>query len=327
MKIWLPILILISILTACGDSTEDFPSEGELTEMVLPEKDSVDIPIDEYLGKFKLAEQLETGEIVLVENCWSKSVEEFAIEEFVGSPGWYYFVFDGFHATMYEMNSARKEGETLIFTGTLEDESSEEEVEFQLTQNEDESWSLESKNGNYLLIPEAKKEAYQLIPCDERRELSDLGYMNEIFQGYFALAQGGEKLSHYFPKEGIELILPDTGVAPIEQTVHKSEEIVVTGIFLSPVYDRLMEYVQMHNNEERSFLEFVDEVPDRCMPEKEALFVKSTAIEAIDQPLEAITFLTKMNDELEEVYTYVVVHFLFTDRMYITKIDASECSL
>lgn len=315
------LLPLICLLFACGSNEDETTVDIEHPSNEAPK---IAIDLNDFEGNYLLAEK-DGDETVLVENCWSKTVEQFEIAEFAGSPGEYFFVFNGHYATMYLMESAELNENTLSFTGVLEDESSDQVFSFTLTKNEDGSLSLEGESSNYALIKESEKGEYKLIPCNKRRELSDLDYMNEIFMAFFALEKGGEALSAYIPEEGIELILPGSGVSPVEQTVHSADEIVATNLFNTPAYNRLMEYVQMHNNEERAFLEFVDALPDRCMPGSEALFVKSTTIEDYKNPLLATAMLTKVNDEQGETYTYVIVHLEFDDRMIIKKIDATEC--
>ena len=315
---------LIIFLFACGgEKTSEIKTENITTE----DSKKINADLSSFTGNYIHAEKdEETNEVILVENCWSKSVETFELSEFAGSPGHYYFAFHGHHSIMYIVEDVKQiDNNTLEFKGTLEDESSDKLFKYSLTKNDDGSLSLKGDGSDYTLIEEHNKKKFRLIPCDKRRELSDLDYMNEIFMAFFALKEGGETLSAFIPEEGIELIIPGPGVAPTESTVQTSNEITATNLFNTPAYNRLMEYVQMHNNEERAFLEFTDELPDRCMPEKEALLVKSVSIEDYKQPLKAIAMLTKMNDELGEAYTYVIIHIEFTDRMRITKIDARDC--
>lgn len=313
--IYLPILFLIF---ACGSEQEE--------QIAVDEGTQYDTQLDYFEGTYYFIEANKiTGQYEMLENCWCKCVETFEFSEFAGSPGEHYFAMHGHHSTMYLLQGYKKEEHKISFKGILEDESSDEVFTFELTDEQNNLWNLKTPFGNYKLIKEDKKDEYPIVPCqeEETETLSDLDYMNKIFMAFFALKEGEETLSAFIPEEGVELLLPGPGVSPIESTVHTSQEITATELFNTSAYDRLMEYVQMHNNEERGFLEFVEELPDRCMPGNEALFVKTTPVE--ENPIIGTAMLTKMNDELEEVYTYVIVHFVYKDRMYISKIDGRQC--
>ncbi len=314
--IYLPIFLLF---IACGSEPEE--------QIVVDGGAQYETELDHFEGTYYFIEANDTtGQYEMLENCWCKCVETFEFNEFSGSPGEHFFVMNGHHATMYLLQDYQKEGHKISFKGILEDESSDEVFSFELTDLQNNLWSLKTPHGNYELVKEEKKGEYPTVPCQEETEeypMSELDYMSEIFKAFFTLQEGGESLAAYIPKNGIEIITPGPGVAPVVETANSSGELTATNLFNTPAYERLLEYMQMHNNEERGFLEFVEELPDRCMPESEALFLKTTYVE--EKPTSAVAMLTKMNDEQGEVYTYVIVHFEYTDRMRITKIDAREC--
>ncbi|MCB0400473.1 MAG: hypothetical protein KDD41_00165 [Flavobacteriales bacterium] len=319
--------ILFSILTlilldSCSDQTpatdhqETENSSAHQFEDLYP-----------FSGSYYFAEKDDaSGNIILTENCWTKGLDQFELVEFSGSPGEYYFAFHGHHSTMYLLENIEELDEnTLIIGGKLEDESSDEYFEFTLTNNHDKTWLLEGDDMDILLVKADDKEQFEYIPCADEEAFSDLDYMNAIFKALFALQEGGETLAHYIPEGGIHLSIPGPGVAPEESDLLSDDEVVATELFNTPAYNRLMEYVQMHNDEERGFLEFVDELPDRCMPGKEALFVKTSPYENKHEVIRATAMLTKMNDELNEVYTYVILELEYNGRMFIKSIDARDC--
>ena len=139
------LLPFILFLFSCGDDTTKIIEENNVYE-----EKAVEIDISEYLGSYLIAQiDEQTGEVVLVENCWSKSIEQFEISEFAGSPGEYFFVFNGHHATMYLMEAAEIKDNQLFFKGTLEDESSDKIFDFSIEKNPNGIYTLYSKSGNY----------------------------------------------------------------------------------------------------------------------------------------------------------------------------------
>lgn len=319
-RFFLPSIILILFYSCSGQPDHEFPETETKSDHQFEE-------LYPFSGSYYFAENDEaTGKVVLNENCWTKDLDQFELIEFAGSPGEYYFAFHGHHSTMYLLENVEELDEnTLIIGGKLEDESSDEYFEFTLTNNTDNTWLLEGDEMDILLIKKDDKELFEYIPCTEEETFSDLDYMNEIFKALFALQEGGETLANYIPKDGIHLAVPGSGVAPEEIDLLSDDEVVATELFGTPAYNRLMEYVQMHNNEERSFLEFVDELPDRCAPGKEALFVKTAPYENKNDVIKATVMLTKMNDELNEVYTYVIIKLEYNGRMFIKSINALDC--
>lgn len=314
--IYIPFLLII---VACGSESEEQIAADGGTQY--------ETELDYFEGTFYFIKANDTtSQYEMHENCWCKCVETFEFSEFAGSSGEHYFAMHGHHSTMYLLEEYKKEEHKITFKGKLEDESSNEVFSFELKDEQNNLWTLQTPHGNYELVKKEKKDEYPTVPCqDDLQEepMSELDYMSEIFKAFFNLQKGGEKLASYIPDNGLEIITPGPGVSPIVETVTNSQEVTATNLFNTPAYERLLEYMQMHNNEERVFLEFVEELPDRCMPPNEALFLKTTYVE--EKPTSAIAMLTKMNDEQGEIYTYVIIHFEYTDRVRIKKIDASDC--
>ena len=324
MKQLISISFLILVFISCGTyDREESPMTAE------EEIEFEQSQIKSFFGEYLMVEKnKESGLMEFHENCWTKQVDGFELSEFAGSPNEYYFAFHGHHSIMYLVDSIWKiDFRSIGFTGRLEDESSDEIFHFNFTEEGDGYFILtENKSTTYTMTHKEYKEELDYFPCEEEAEtLSELDHMNEIFKAFFNLQEGGDKLASYIPENGLEIITPGSGVSPILETATNSNKITATNLFNTPTYERLLEYIQMHNNEERVFLEFVKELPDRCAPGKEALFVKTTPID--ERPIIGTAMLTKMNDEQEEVYTYIVINFEYANSMKITKIDATECGL
>jgi|GEM_PF-3430003 len=316
--IYIPFLLFI---IACGSENEE-----QIIEETGLENTQL---LDEFVGQYYLAIINESkGEIAFYEDCWTKEISQLELSEFAGSPGNYFIAIHGHHSSMNIIDTIVSEkNHHISIRAYSEDEEDPTKYHYSIFNRDDGYIQLtEVGGGDYVLVPKEKIDEFSVIPCEEEEQpMSELDYMSEIFRAFFTLHEGGENLAAYIPKNGIEIITPGPGVSPIIENVTSPDQITNTNLFNTPVYERLLEYMQMHNDEERAFLEFTDELPDMCMPKKEALFVKSVSIEDYKQPLKAIAMLTKMNDELGEAYTYVIIHIEFTDRMRITKIDARDC--
>ena len=118
---------------------------------------------------------------------------------------------------------------------------------------------------------------------------------------------------------------PGPGVHPIVDTLRTDEELSGHDLFYTDDFRRSMEYIDMHNNEEKTFIGVYEQLPDRCNPLDEGLFIAIYIGEEENAVVYVKAMLTYRDEESGEVYTYFILSFEYDERLRLTKIDATEC--
>ncbi|MCH8904633.1 MAG: hypothetical protein IIA45_12045 [Bacteroidetes bacterium] len=336
--------LFVLMFSSCGDEQanehRDQPQESSDKEITPNEPESSETgaefnvyepgeEIQDFKGRYFIATKGEkTDEIKLLENCWTERIDKFSLNAFGSSEDGYYIAFDGHYLDMYQLTESELHGDTLVFRGVLEEQDPDIDMDegFKMYKVSENVWNLQTEGSSaiYTLVRESDEEEFPFIACED--QLTEEKIQDEIVRLMFMLSEGDEDVSKYIPEKGIFMMSPGPGVAPIESTLENIDDLYGTNLFGTAVYERLLEYIQMHQNEERSFISMDDVLPDMCEPDQEGLFLICSNLERDGGPATARAMLVKRNDEADQMYTYFILTFEYDERLIITAIDTRDCS-
>ncbi len=322
LKIIAFIIIPFILLVFSCSGKEEKIIENPSSDIYFPGKE-----IDAFKGVYLLAALNENDEVVLEENCWTKGLDVFELNAYGDGASGYYFVFDGHHAYWYQVVNTELRGDTLILDVEAEEGYEENgNLQYKMFKIKNDAWRLEDTLGNYhILVKKEDKEQFKYIHCSEEAELTEEYLQDLIISALFKLEVPNESLDSIIPFGGILMESPGPGVAPIEDTLYTVHDVANTKIFDSPTYDYFMELIQLHINEEHTFIALTETLPDRCQPTAAGVFIKINELNH-DAKTASITVLLIGETMDQEFYTYAKISFVFNDVLMIKSIDVLDCS-
>lgn len=126
------------------------------------------------------------------------------------------------------------------------------------------------------------------------------------------------------PEEGTVLETNGPGVHPILDTITEPSGLSNMILFHNPIYNALMDYVQLHVQEEQSFIS-MGELPDRCEPGEGGLYIEIYDLSVATRTANAEIMLVWQVEE-DEPYTYFYMSLEYYQDLKITTISTLDCS-
>ncbi len=308
-------LVLVPVIVSCSETKEQEQAET-------PDECAPEIQHPKYIGQYVLAQMDESSsELSIAVNCETKEPTQIELNPFGAYDSGYYLSMDKEGEVMYEFKEFAEDGSVLSFEAEGPDGV---KIKIKMEEGDgNKSFKLSIGEKQWLLVPAEDKDIYPTNICKEG--ISEEDFTDEIIKVLHLMKNKSPELGRYIPSEGIIYATPGPGLHPYVDTILGELHEKGASRFSSKNFIKAMDLVQLHMDEEESYLNYVESMPDRCMPPSSSMFIIMEMSDDTEQASAKILLTVPVEDE-EGVYQQVAVFdFYYDSQLWIRKIDFTEC--